>query len=116
MTNTRQFRRAMTDARKKRIWTREGGLCKRCGLPVPQKGAGVVYDHYSQIAISCDDSDENVFPLHAGKDSCNQAKTHEDATIRAKVERQRLKFLGEYPASPNPLKSAGFPKRWSGFR
>lgn len=108
MTNLRTFRRAMTQARKKRIWTRENGICKRCGLDVPMAGAGVEYDHYSQIAISCDDTDENVFPLHV---DCHKAKTAADATVRAKVERQRLKNIGEYPASPFKIRSAGFHKR-----
>lgn len=108
MTNVRQFRRAMTEARKTRIWTRENGICKRCGLAVPRTGAGVEYDHYSQIAISQDDCDENVFPLHV---DCHKAKTAEDAKVRAKVERLRLKHAGEYPASPTPLRSRGFEKR-----
>lgn len=109
MTNLRAFRRSMTQARKRRIWDRENGLCGRCKLPVPMTGAEVEYDHYSQIAISCDDTDENVFPLHV---DCHKAKTASDATVRAKVERIRLKNIGEFPASPTPLRSGGFRKRW----
>jgi len=108
MTNVRAFRRSMTPARKQRIWDREGGLCKRCGEPVPMTGAEVEYDHYSQIAISQDDTDENVFPLHV---DCHKAKTAADAKIRGKVERQRLKHIGEYPASPFKIRSGGFRRR-----
>ena len=109
MTNLRAFRRSMTKARRKRIWERENGLCGRCKLPVPMTGPEVEYDHYSQIAISQDDCDENVFPLHT---DCHKAKTAEDARVRAKVERIRLKARGEFPASPSRLKSRGFDRRW----
>lgn len=111
MTNLRAFRRSMTPARKRRIHERENGLCGRCKEPVPMFGPEVEYDHYSQIAISCDDTDENVFPLHV---DCHKAKTASDAKARAKVERQRLKFIGEFPASPTPLKSGNsFKKRFA---
>jgi hypothetical protein len=115
MTNVRAFRRSMTKARRLRIWTRENGICKRCGVKVPWTGPEVEYDHYSQIAISCDDSDENIFPLHSGRtlEACHKIKTAADAKARAKVIRQGLKHRGEFPASPFPLRSRGFGRRWS---
>jgi hypothetical protein len=107
----------MTTARKRRIWERENGLCGRCGLSVPMTGPEVEYDHYSPIAISCDDSDENIFPLHSGRtlEACHKIKTAIDAKARAKVIRQGLKHRGEFPASPTPLRSGNsFKRRFGG--
>lgn len=81
-------RRAMTAARKWRIWLREGGRCRDCGEQVPHFGPGVIYDHANQLSLSGDDSDENIFAIHA---SCDKPKTAKDARDRGKVRRLRKK-------------------------
>lgn len=83
-------RGSMHEARKIRIWNREGGICRICKKPVPHTGPEVRYDHYSPFWISRDDSDENLFPLHV---ACDAEKTYKaDLPTIAKIKRQAKKF------------------------
>lgn len=105
-------RRAMTPARKRRIWEAWGGKCWFCRMPVPMEGPEVVYDHVTQLWMKGSDADEDIGPIHA--EPCNKLKTAADATVRAKTKRQRLKDRGEFPPSPTPMrKGRGFQRRWT---
>lgn len=80
-------RRAMTPARMKRIWEREGGVCWFCTKPVPMRGQGVVtYDHRIPFEIIQHDEDWNIYPIH--RDPCDRIKTKADQARIAKVRRQ----------------------------
>lgn len=104
-------RRAMTPARKRRIWEREGGICWMCTSPVDQSGPGVVYDHRGVKEIDGSDADEGIFPIHA--DPCNKIKTAADLTRIGKTRRQAK--MGD-PKPPSTLKSRGFEKPKDGYR
>lgn len=79
-------RGAMTPARMKRIWEREGGICWFCTKPVPQRGGDVVrYDHRIPIEILGHDGDENIYPLH--REPCDRLKTLADQAKIAKTRR-----------------------------
>lgn len=98
----------MTDARKIRIWNREKGLCRICGKPVPHKGTGVRYDHYSPFWISRDDSDENLFPLHT---ACDAEKTYgKDLGDIAKIKRIIVKHDPDREKKPSRIQGRGFEK------
>jgi hypothetical protein len=98
-------RRAMTPARKRRIWTAWEGKCWFCRMPVPESGPGVVYDHVTQLWMSGSDADERIGPIHA--EPCNKIKTAADATKRAKVKRILKRAAGE-GQTKFPLKSRPF--------
>lgn len=101
-------RGAMTEARKVRIWNRENGICWICKKPVPHKGPGVRYDHYSPWWISRDDSDENLFPLHT---SCDATKTYgKDLGDIAKIKRILKRDDPDQPKPVSRLRSNGFNK------
>lgn len=104
-------RGAMTEARKIRIWNRENGICRICKKPVPHKGPGVRYDHYSPFWISRDDSDENLFPLHT---ACDAEKTYKaDLPTISKIKRQSRKFGVDFDPEakkPSRLRGRGFDK------
>lgn len=98
----------MHEARKIRIWNREGGICWICKKPVPHTGPDVRYDHYSPFWISEDDSDENLFPLHT---TCDAGKTYgKDLPTIAKVKRIQKKHDPDRERKPSRLKSRGFDK------
>lgn len=79
-------RGAMTPARMKRIWEREGGICWFCTKAVPMRGGDVVrYDHRIPIEIIGHDGDENIFPLH--REPCDRLKTLADQAKIAKTRR-----------------------------
>lgn len=103
-----------TPAQKRRAWEAAGGICWLCTKPVPQTGHEVQYDHRHQRALSADDSDDNLAPLHT--EPCHRLKTAADARTRAKVYRVKKKFetpLSEYPPTQK-IRGAGFRKnRWA---
>ena len=96
-------RRAMTPARKRRIWTAWEGKCWFCRTPVPMEGPGVIYDHVGTLWITGSDADKDIGPIHAAP--CNKIKTAADLARIAKVKRERAKLRldTEPPASKRPL-------------
>lgn len=106
-------RRAMTPARKRRIWMREGSLCwhPNCRQPVPMTGPDVRYDHLGVLWITGDDSDEAIKPAHT---SCDAPKTAADQGKVAKIKRL---IRGNDPearaarqAKKRPIPNRGFQK------
>jgi hypothetical protein len=109
---SRDARRAMTPARKRRIHQMRGGVCGDCGDPVPVDGPGVVYDHRIALWIKGSDADEAFWPLCEG---CNDKKTNGkggDLSTIAKIKRIQKKHGGETQPSKRPIKSRGFDKRF----
>ena len=78
-------RRAMTAARKRRIWTLYGGLCDECGEPVALSG-GTIYDHRIPFwtAPYLDDDGPNVRPIHV---ACDKQKTKADQGVIGHIKR-----------------------------
>lgn len=103
----------LTPARKQRIWERANGVCWLCSQPVPKAGPGVQYDHRNQRAISADDSDDNLWPMHT--EPCHRLKTAADACTRAKVYRVKAKHetpRADWPTTQK-IRSRGFKPRWA---
>lgn len=99
-------RRAMTPARKHRIWEAWGGRCWFCRMPVEESGPGVIYDHVGTLWIAGSDADEDIGPIHAA--TCNKIKTAADQKRIAKTKRQKAKHEGTYPPSKAKIRSRGF--------
>jgi hypothetical protein len=115
------LRKAMTEARKRRIWTRDLGHCWLCAQPVDMLGPDVRYDHRNPLWITRDDSDEGISPAHL---TCDAPKTKADQTLIAKIKRiirkgdpttrkpARMKSRGFQKDGPKArLQSRPFPKR-----
>jgi len=97
-------RRAMTKARKRRIWEANGGVCYHCKEPVDMFGPDVRYDHRIGVWLTERDEDDDVSPAHTW---CDAAKTAEDQGRIAKVKRLIKKGVGQ-PRKPSRIKSRGF--------
>jgi 5-methylcytosine-specific restriction endonuclease McrA len=97
-------RKAMTPARRKRIWDRDDGLCGECGTPVSLKGT--VVDHDLGLFQGGPDNDQNCRFLCA---RCDAEKTYRvDAKINAKIRRLKAERERTAPKPPSRIKSAGF--------
>ena len=116
------IRRAMTPARKRRIWLRVNGVCWVCGLAVPEVGPDVRYDHRGTLFITESDDDAGIFPIH--RKVCDETKTPADQTRIAKTKRQMSMRLDAPPKvvkrkiasrgfapGHRPMPSRPFPKR-----
>lgn len=78
-------RKAMTPARKRRIWEAHMRLCMQCGQPVAERGPTVIYDHEIPLDLGGSDDDGNIGPIHANP--CNKVKTAADMKAIAKMRR-----------------------------
>ena len=58
-------RRAMTPARKHRIWENWGRKCWFCRRPVAEDGPTVIYDHIPALWMKGSDDDKDIGPIHA---------------------------------------------------
>lgn len=108
-------RRAMTEARKRRIHTKRKGKCWMCGQPVELDGPGVRYDHKIPLELGGADDDANIWPLH--REPCDQIKTAADRKRIDKMRRQSTMRLDrEPPKTRAPLRGRKFePTRdWRG--
>ena len=78
-------RPSMSQARRLRIWERDGGVCYLCETKVK---AGEAWDveHVLAWGLSFDDSDENLKVAH--KHGCHAEKTKGDVRRIAKAKRQ----------------------------
>lgn len=106
-------RKAMTLARKRRIWDRVQGKCWMCGKITEVTGPLVRYDHRIPIELSGSEDDSNVFPLH--RDPCDILKTKADASKIAKMRRLQKKSDPE-TRKPSTMKNRGFEKPPNGYQ
>jgi 5-methylcytosine-specific restriction endonuclease McrA len=83
-------RRRMTPLRRARIFDTHGGVCHLCGLKI-QIGEAWDVEHIVALALSDDDSDDNLAPAHV---ACHRPKTSEDVARIAKAKRVRAKHIG----------------------
>jgi hypothetical protein len=106
-------RRAMTPARKRRIWEAAGRRCGICREPVEMEGPNVVYDHTGTLWITGSDADSDIAPLHK---ACDAKKTPGDLSRISKTKRQQTMRL-DVPRPPAKMKPGrGFSKVHRPFR
>lgn len=102
-------RKAMTPARRKRIWEARKGVCWMCGKPVPQSGPEVVYDHHLPLDLGGSDDDDNIRPIH--REPCDRIKTASDRRRIDKHRRQqKLSLSVPRTVSPSWGKQRKFPE------
>lgn len=101
-------RRAMTDARRDRIFKAKGRKCYICG---DERGPFDI-EHPVPLALGGSDDDADLFPVCApdSPSGCHKIKTKLDISSIAKAKRLARREAGEAPPSRNPIKSAGFAK------
>lgn len=102
-------RRAMTLARKRRIWTANEGRCWLCNEPVEMTGPGVRYDHRIGLWITQRDRDDDVSPSHT---ACDRPKTRKDLRVIAHLKRLIARREGKVRPK-RKIASPGFDKRLS---
>jgi 5-methylcytosine-specific restriction enzyme A len=101
-------RRRMSTTRRAAIFARHGGTCHICGLKIAV-GEAWEAEHIVPLALSDDDSDDNLAPAHA---ACHARKTPGDVGRIAKAKRVHAKHIGAHrPKSTLPGSRASKWKR-----
>lgn len=99
-------RPSMSKARRSRIFLQHDGKCGLCGVKIygPYE-----IEHRIPWALSFDDSDENLYPVHPAG---HKAKTRDDVARIAKAKRQGGETGQAARRAKNgpQLKSRGFEK------
>lgn len=88
---------------KDRVYARAGGVCYLIGLPIAGKPWDV--EHVTPLSMGGEHRESNLRPALTEK---HKEKTSEEARLRAKADRMRLKHLRLFPKSKRPLESRGF--------
>jgi 5-methylcytosine-specific restriction enzyme A len=89
-----------------RIFELNGGKCHLCEQKI-KPGDTWELEHLVPWILTRDDSDTNVKPAHK---HCHKVKTADDVASIRKADRVRAKFIGAWPKSKTPIRSAGFRK------
>jgi len=92
---------AIPKAVKLRVWAREGGRCSLTGRKI-LAGDKFDFEHRVPLSMGGRHAEDNL--CLALRDA-HRVKTAAEAGPRAKADRVRLKHLGQWPASPTPLRS-----------
>lgn len=98
--------RHMTPARRARIITRDGGVCR---YPECEITTDLKLDHIVALALGGKDHDRNLQLLC---DDHHKAKTRIDQALIAKAKRRKLKNDGDFPPAKQKIRSQGFRPRW----
>lgn len=78
------------DSCKLRIRDRQGDCCAVTGIPF-RDGVKIQYDHIVPLWLGGENRETN---LQAITEAAHKAKTQAEATVRAKVNRNRIKRVG----------------------
>jgi 5-methylcytosine-specific restriction protein A len=95
-------RRAMSGARRLRIWESHKGVCGLCDRKITS-GDPWIIEHRRALVLGGADTDANCVPVHK---ACADAKTHGpagDLALGAKAKRVKAKHVGAKPPSRTPL-------------
>lgn len=107
-------RRAMTKARRVRIFLRDNGMCCLCTRQI-RRGEAWIIEHPDAVALGGSDDDKDLHPAH---ETCRRVKDKEDAAKIAK--RNRIVdqgYAGEGKRKGRPIpgsKSSGWKHRMNG--
>jgi 5-methylcytosine-specific restriction endonuclease McrA len=101
-------RRSITTAMRLRIWAAHSGTCHLCQLPIhASRGEGWHVEHVKPLWLGGEDKESNMAPAHV---DCHAPKTKEEATVRAKSNRQKARDIGAVTPKAK-IASRGFAKR-----
>lgn len=97
-----------TEACKLRILDRQGWICAVSGVRF-RDGVKAQFDHVTPIWLGGENRENN---LQAITEAAHKAKTKTEATVRSKVNANRIKSVGGKPKSA--LSNSKFKKRMDG--
>lgn len=100
-------RKAMTPARRLRIWEAHKGICCLCTMPIDGAREPWIIEHLVCLGLGAKDEDANCAPAH---EACRRDKDKLDVAAIAKAKRNKQRHLG-IKAPKRPIKSPGFAKR-----
>ena len=85
--------RRMSPTRRARIFEAAEGICHICEMEIDGVKEPWDVEHVIPLAISGDDSDDNLRPAHR---ACHKPKTRDDAKTIAKAKRVHRKHTGAH--------------------
>lgn len=100
-------RKAMTPARRLRIWEAHKGICCLCSMPINGTREPWIIEHLTCLGLGGADEDKNCAPAH---EACRRDKDKLDVAAIAKAKRNKQRHLG-IKAPKQTIRSQGFPKR-----
>jgi 5-methylcytosine-specific restriction endonuclease McrA len=102
-------RRSITTAMRLRIWAAHSGVCHLCKLPInATRGELWHVEHIKPLWLGGEDTEANMAPAHV---DCHAPKTRDEASSRAKTNRQRARQIGAQDAPKQPIASRGFARK-----
>lgn len=84
-------RRKISRLARGRIFTDNGGKCCLCGNPIDHVKQKWIVEHIKPLWLGGADDESNMKPAHQ---FCAVEKTAEEAAVKAKTDRLRLRHLG----------------------
>lgn len=100
-------RRAMTPARRLRIFEEHKGVCVLCDTRIDGVREPWIVEHLTCLGLGGADEDKNCGPAH---ETCRRDKDKLDVAAIAKAKRIKQRHVG-IKAKTQPIRSAGFAKR-----
>lgn len=100
-------RKAMTPARRLRIFEDHKGLCVLCGVKIDGVRESWIVEHLICLGLGAKDEDANCGPAH---EACRRDKDKLDVRAIAKAKRVKQRHLNIKAAPAKPIQSAGFSK------
>lgn len=100
-------RRAMTPARRLRIFEAHKGICVLCNNRIDGVREPWIVEHLTCLGLGGADEDKNCGPAH---ETCRRDKDKLDVAAIAKAKRIKQRHVG-IKAKTQPIRSAGFAKR-----
>ena len=100
-------RKAMTPARRLRIFEAHRGICGLCLNKIDGVREPWIIEHLICLGLSGKDEDANCAPAH---EACRRDKDKLDVAAIAKAKRNKQRHLG-ITAPKQTIKSPGFAKR-----
>lgn len=90
-----------------RVFDAYEGRCYRTGRKIAA-GEPWDLDHVKPLHLGGENRETNLAPISK---AAHREKSAAELTVKAKTDRIRAKHLGQWPRSPTPIRSRGFPKR-----
>lgn len=99
-------RRAMTPARRLRIFEEHKGVCVLCNNRIDGVREPWIVEHLTCLGLGGADEDKNCGPAH---ETCRRDKDKLDVAAIAKAKRNKQRHIGIRADKPK-IASRGFPK------
>lgn len=97
---------------KARVWSRENGICWWCGKPVAHDGPSVEYDHKVMRAMSADDSEANLYPMHAKPCHAEKTGDFDRPSLTKTLHQEKLTKPKVTSKRPFPKRADPWGKNW----